>query len=264
MNYSTFNRQTNLKFLLQALDILESRHVIIKLNTFPDYDISKYHGLSTAEYFFRNSWKYNHLFDEVCEASFALNRVFHEDHIREMRMEYRFSFDFADFTSFLQAVHDRNPEAFVQHGFDAGELDEFNLKRLRLSSIDSIKREIFYEGVFLGDSSMIDPIGWSVYSLISVTGIKSFSDKVYNALIAESYMLFYKGDFKLSYFLAYTALENFVNSSLGKVEDEGRLKDNLNELFASRFNDLGTHQIYSSVTTIFGSLTMKRNWIAHG
>jgi hypothetical protein len=264
MTFSTFNSRIKTNTLLEGLSILETKEVVIQLNTFPDYDISQYQGLSGAEYFFRNSWSYANFFIEVSKAKFGRSRIFHHDHISEIANRLKMGFDPFDHVDLLQRANESSAGIFSEHGIDVDELDSFRLKAVRVSSIDNIDHKILYEGVFFGDSSAMDPIGWGLFNLATVTGIKREISQIYQLLIAESYMLFVRGDAKLSFFMAYTALESFLDTALGEGEVKGRLPDKLNSLFSKKFATLNAHQVYSSISGSAINLTRDRNSIAHG
>lgn len=264
MTYLQFTRQQNiLQKLLSSLGVLASKNLIIKINNSPDYDISIYQREIDADYFFNNSWDFGNELQSVVDINFIENKLYHFDDFQRASQELGLPFDEKDCTKFLNDVYSFNRNFFSENGMEPN-IDQFKLYKIRKSSIDNISKKLNYEGSFFGNHQTFDSLDWGLYSLIELTGIPQGSVKFYKYLIGESYILFNENKNKLSYFLAYSAFESFVNLELGSVNDEKRLKQKINELYRNKFPQLGQHKIYSSVIAGYDTFTNNRNNIAHG
>jgi len=264
MNYTQFiSRPNNLQKLLVKLGVLTAKKLIIKIGNTPDYDISEYQREIDTDYFFNNSWDFSNELQSVVDISFIENKLYHYDDFDRASKELNLFFDKENHTQFLNDIYSTNSNWFIENGMEP-DIDQFKLHTLRKSSIDNVSRRIYYEGSFLGNHETFDPIDWGLYSLIELIGMPQGSDKFYKDLIGESFILHNENKNKLSYFLAYSAFESFINSGLGTVNDERRLKEKITELYRTKFPQLERHQIYTSVMNKYDSFTANRNNIAHG
>lgn len=106
-------------------------------------------------------------------------------------------------------------------------------------------------------------VDFKVVSKIRIEGFKK-NFEFYNQLIAESRILLTEEKFKLSYFLLYSAIENYINNELSSENFEERLEDKLKRLCKMNLGDLNKNKIYSSIVANFKNYTTIRNTIAHG
>jgi hypothetical protein len=264
MNYKQFsNERKILQRLLVSLDILRTKEVIVRINNSPDYDISQYRREEDTDYYFNNSWDFSSHAQFVVDIDFIETKLFHYDHLRAASVEFRVPFDEMNHTKFINDMYFVSKDWFYDSGFET-DIDQFKLHHLRSGLIDNIKKTFSYEGSFRGNYETIDPIDWGIYSLIEITGIPDATDSFYKEIIGESYVLNRENKNKLSYFLAYSAFESFVNLELGTTNDERRLKEKVNELYKKKFANLNKHQIYCSVINMYDPFTNSRNNIAHG
>ncbi len=266
MNYDQFSRKDDLiNQILIRQGILISEKIIIKIDHQPDYEISEYKREQDADYYFYNSWKFKNKFNSVFNISVSQNHIFHFDNFNDLSNNYNIPFNIGSECDFLLDVLKKDSDALFTYGFGT-ETDNFTIHNVRIKAIDNLKGRVYYDGSFTGSSYEIDPLDWGIYSILDISACPiEIDDKpFYNSLLAESYLLLKERKYKLSYFLLYSAFESFVNSELGKGDEEGRLKDKLNELFCLKFPNLGTHQIYTSVITFFDKYNLDRNAIAHG
>lgn len=267
MNYTQFSNKVHIQEkILTKLGILTKEELIIRINNHPDYNLTKYKKEIVSDYFFHNSWDYSEKFNSIIDVCILRNDIFHFDTLQTLSQQYRIEFnEKTDNCDFLLQVQKKDNEAFVKYGFRT-EVNDFILHRIKIRSIDNLKKCIYYEGSFQGDSSDIEPLDWGVYSTLKVTAVpkKIDTQPFYKLLIAESFLLLIENKFKLSYFLTFSAFESFVNYELGGNEEPVRLKDKLKELFCNKFNALGRNQIYTSVMSMYDTYETNRNSIAHG
>ncbi|AZA64432.1 hypothetical protein EG345_06740 [Chryseobacterium carnipullorum] len=251
MNYDQFSGKDDLiNQILIRQGILISEKIIIKIDHQPDYEISEYKREQDADYYFYNSWKFKNKFNSVFDISVSQNHIFHFDNFNDLSNNYNIPFNIGSECDFLLDVLKKDSDALFVYGFGI-ETDNFTIHNVRIKAIDNLKGRVYYDGSFTGSSYEIDPLDWGIYSILDISACPiEIDDKpFYNSLLAESYLLLKERKYKLSYFLLYSAFESFVNFELGKGDEEGRLKDKLNELFCLKFPNLGIHQIYTSVIT---------------
>lgn len=264
MTFAQFsNRPEILLKLLASLGILTTKRTIIKIDINPDYDISKYQREEDADYYFNNFWDFSNELSSVVSIEFIENKLFHFDDLERTSEEYNLPFNGEDHLEFINIINSLHKSWFSENGMET-DIDQFKLHHLRISSIDNIKKKLYYEGSFFGNHETFDPIDWGIYSLVELKGLIQDSSKFYKDLIGESYLLQIESKYKLAYFLAYSAFESFVNKELNKENDERRLKEKISELFRTKFPQLERHQIYCSVMSFYDEFTENRNNIAHG
>ena len=264
MTFTQFsNRPEILLKLLASLGILTTKRTVIRIDNNPDYDISKYQREIDADYFFNNFWDFSNELSSVVDIEFIDNKLFHFDDLERASDEYNLPFNGEDHLEFINTVNSLHKSWFSENGMET-DIDQFKLHHLRISSIDNIKKKLYYEGSFFGNHETFDPLDWGIYSLVELKGLTQDSSKFYKDLIGESYLLQIENKYKLAYFLAYSAFESFVNKELNRENDERRLKEKINELFRLKFPQLERHQIYSSVMNFYDEFTENRNNIAHG
>lgn len=266
MNYSQFSKTKKLiNIILAKFGILISKTLIIKIDNEPDYEISEYKREIEADYYFYNSWNYKENFRFVIDISIIKTHILHFDNFKNISEEYNIPFYVGNECEFLLNALEKDSNVLESHGFGT-DVDSFKIKKIRISTIDNIEGKVNYEGTFYGGSYEINPVDFAIYSIINVVGTPlDIDDKpFYNSLLAESFILLQQGNYKLSYFLLYSAFESFINYELGTADEQERLKDKLKKLFCIKFPNLSTHQIYTNTVKYFDQYTIDRNGIAHG
>lgn len=266
MNYTQFASKHNIiDRLLQKLEIITNKKIFIPIDNTPDYDLSQYQKELTIDYYFKNSWDFSQEFSSLINVEIIATSIFHADDIARLKKELNMETSTESYSKIIQYGYNIRNTLFDEYGMGT-DLDDFKLHDIKSDSIDNIKRRFFYVGSFMGDGFYIDPTDWEIIAQINVVGI---SDEIeykqfYKSLIAESFILYKEGKYKLSYFLIYSALESFINSESNNPDEEERLKDRLKDVLKNRFHNLQTNQIYNSIIVSYGSFTTNRNTIAHG
>lgn len=265
MNYKQYLKQENLlDGLLFKLGVLKKEQLIIKVDISPDPDVVPTDWRVDDNNYFKNYWSFSEQFASVSEIKFTKNRVYHFDDIKAAESEFELSLngDAIDFS--LNIIDQLDSSYFSINGTDQHVNESFNFHRVRLLSIDNEKRKVWYDGSFLGSHDSYFQNDWGVFSKIAVAGIPIALKSFYLELIGESYLLYKNGKYKLSYFIAYSALENYVNTGLGSEETEERLIDKLKYYLKEQAGNLLKHEIFNSIIDIFSGYTINRNNIAHG
>ncbi|MEQ1976821.1 hypothetical protein [Xenorhabdus sp. SGI240] len=267
MNYEQFRKQKDIDLrLLSLLGILKQEHRIIQLDNYPDYDLSSYEGFNEKPYFFRDTWSFANDYSAIINIVVKNVKVFHFDDIKRLSSEYKVPFRYNErFDIVLNRIRKMNPELMWWEGIEP-DFDGFKLSEVKIGRVDQFQKIVEFFGGYTGASDSIEPMDWDIVIECSFNGFVSGEHygKFYADLIAESYALRDAGNYKLSYFIAFTTLENYINERLGTHDKEGRLKDKLSELFKVQFGSLVKHQVYSSVVGEFSTWEYMRNAIAHG
>jgi len=276
MKYTEFRDIKNLREkLLTQLGIFGSENLIVKINHYPDYDMTEYQGSYGTDYVFKSSWQFPMRMQSVSFVSTGEMKIYHFDDLKRMSADSDIAFFAGQEEQFINRVFDDAPELLEDYGIEPTELDDFKLNHIRVSTIDNERRKINYEGTFFGDSIAIDPIDWAVYVHVNIAYIPAdVSNEFYAELIGESLILLDAEKINLFYFLLFSAFESFVNSSLDVddperiVEEEPREKDRLKSkvklLFTRRFGNITGHQVYNSLMPSYTRFKENRNVIAHG
>lgn len=235
----------------------------VEINVFPDFDISEYQGPIDSDYYFHNTIDIPYDFKSLLNVTFDNHVIFSFNDIDKVKKKFNLNVDNKDeveevINKLIETDDDLALECFFEP-----DLDEFKLKELRLKNIDNNNRKIHYEGTFFGASYMIDQIDWNLFSQIKFIGIPFNIAEFYKELISESYVLKLEGNKKMSYFIMYSALENYIEYKLGSNEEK-RLSEKITELFSICFQNITKHQIYSCIINDYKTIKEKRNDIAHG
>ena len=268
MNYTKFKKYKDIELkLLSLLGILKDESRIIQLDNFPDYDLSGgYDGFTEKHYFFRDSWDFSSDYAAIINVSIDYIGVFHFDDVHRLSSEYKIPFNENNsFDVVLNRIREQNSDLMLEEATDP-DFDGFKLNEVRVERVDQFGKTIEFVGGYNGCSDSIQPMDWKILVECSFYGFVSGArfGEFYADLIAESFALRDAGNNKLAYFLAFSALENYINDRHGSHEIEGRLKDKLSDLFKSKFIELHKHQIYTSIVGEYDSWEAIRHSIAHG
>lgn len=267
MKYSQFKTKNNIEIsILLLLGIIKNESKIIQIDHHPDFDLSNYAGFAETTYFFRDSWNFLNAYSAIMLPKIKHIGVFHYDDVRRLASEYKIPFnDSNTLDASLNFIKDKNIDLMLDESLDPS-FDGFKLHNLRISRTDQLNKKLEFEGGYIGASDTIDPQDWHVFvecSFYGFTPSASFG-KFYADLLAESFALREAGNNKISYFITFSAFENYINECLNTHNQEGRLKDKLAQLFRDRFGELNSHQIYTCTAGDFDNWENIRNGIAHG
>jgi hypothetical protein len=267
MNYIKFKSLNRIDYdLLLALGALKSKSLIMNIDLHPDYDLTNYDKHVSNTYFIKSELDFSDEFTAVLSANIGKSATFHCDDIERISKEFNLTREDNESAShFLQRVAAIDSDVIYQG--NGTQHDGFELNELKVDFINNKDKKVIVLGGFFGDNYSIDPSDWDLVSELDLSGIpKELNGELYLELLAESYSLSELGNYKLAFFLAYSALECYLNSQVNPNNDKVRLKDSFSELFKNKFsgNDLNNHIIYSSISGEFTPFTLKRNEIAHG
>lgn len=265
----------HISILMESIDIFRNHRAFICLDHNPDYNITPYQGSMFADYYFNNSYKFPCNYSSVYDVSIHKVGIYHADDFDFLKKQKRFSHlknitengeDTLNACLEIEIQNGDDSDFFEHFGFGT-EVNQFKLGEVNFSGADITRKRYSISGNFVGDSSDIDPIDWAIYAEVEFWGLESsdFEEEFYSDLLVKSYNAYLEKDYRMSFFLAYSAFEGFINQNLSSGKEEERLSDKLSKLFKNRFNDISRHQIYTTIIKDFnGRLTFLRHDIAHG
>lgn len=261
------NKKNIIKTLLSGLNLIEEKSWITKIDFYPDPDITELDRHRDKEYYFAGKQKFDDNHNYVLDCDYNEPFVFSYDRLDEIEQhtEMKFS-DKEDILNSLNELDDFDNELIDEYSFPT-DFDGFKLNNIKIKFINNTKKEINYEGGFFGSSMDIDPDFWNLFSYINVKAIKKNQTVFYKDLIGESYVLKLEGNYKLSFFILFSALESFVNLKLQDEDNEGkRLKGQIGDLYKKEHNveALIKDTLYSSLMNDIYRQIDNRNIIAHG
>lgn len=264
--YRNFLQTENLiERLLRKLELIKDSYHYWEVSISADNDL--FPGRQSFDtFYFKNNWPFGRLFEAVLEVEITDNNIFTLEDIREMSREtgIYFSGRVADIADFLSLAEQHESDVMESYGFGT-ELDQFNLQCMRVAAIDNLRKKIIYEGTYEGDDYFegTDGILFSKAAIKAVP-ITIHLREFYYSLLAESYLLYLQGNWKLSYFTLYSAFESFINDKSDDPAKEERLSDRITSVFKARFTELGKHEIYTNIKGEFVEFSNTRNSIVHG
>ena len=268
MKYADFKKIKNLDLLLLlSLDALESAKHIFELDNYPDFDLSEYDKHSEQTYFFSNDLEFPDQFNTILRIDNEIVRLFSHDDLERLSKEHLVDFkEDMGYARFLAEI-----QKFNQDISDEGneiDFDGFHLNSIKISGINNVEKKITILGGYSADSMWIQPFDCKLILFCDLLGIpkKSTQKSLFLGLVSEGYSLIGGGNFNLSFFILYTAIECYINTKLDAHEDQSRLSDKMQRAFKTAFphDDLINHQIYTSIVAEFSDYTEIRNKIAHG
>lgn len=261
------NKKNIIQTLLSGLNLIEEKSWITKIDFYPDFDIFEFDRHNDKEYYFTGKQKFNNDHNYVLKCDFIKPFVFPYDRLDEIEQHENIEFsDKEDLLNSLNELEDFDFHLIDEYSFPTN-FDGFKLNNIKIKFINNTKKEISYEGGFSGASMNIEPDSWNLFSYINVKAIKKNQTEFYKDLIGESYALKLEGNYKLSFFILFSALESFVNFKLQDEDNEGkRLKGQIGELYKKEHNveTLMNDTLYTSLMNDIYRQINNRNIIAHG
>jgi len=153
----------------------------------------------------------------------------------------------------------------LHEGFEPN-FDGFKLSNLTIDTVDNVENKIIFSGAYEGDSYSIEPMDWNIFAECHFIGIGSNDGEIffYQELLSEAYIQKSYNNFKISYFIAFSALENYINERMNTHETKDRLSNIINSLFKNTPTPINNNQVYTSIMNDYSKYEEIRNKIAHG
>ena len=253
MNYKQFNEKTKNTLILDIfkhLGVLIEKHCFFEIDTTPDYDLTEYQQTYLANYVFQNKWDFSEEFKLLLDFNFYKSYIFHSDNIENIIRECKLDYihEWSPFSEIVTKAYGINPEIINQNNFSSN-YEFFNLKKLSVTGIDNVNKELNYQGSVWADSYSLDKIDFELLARAKIIGITKGleSQQFYLQLLCESFILMKEKRHKIAFFTAYSALENFVNEVMNSQNTSDRFEDLLKEVYKTSTPILSTSQIYTSI-----------------
>ncbi|PQK93309.1 hypothetical protein [Pantoea ananatis] len=199
------------------------------------------------------------------EKSVIKDYAIKEVHYFERHYDYLISIDIKDYGL-------RQDDGEYSPHYNDGEL------KLDIDSIDHKSLQVTLKGSLFGDTNYDSSMGGEV--VYDIVGIKlgQFKNlKTEEHLVIEGERLYDEGNYKMAFFMFFSAVESLINSHidkyLPKVHSELHysveylsLEDKLRVAAKEALNvsDLNTVGVWGKIMGTFNSSKNKRNLIAHG
>lgn len=268
MKYTEFKKLLSAELLLLLyMDAIDYSAHLFELDNYPDFDLSEYNKHAEGTYFFSNDLEFPAHFSTVIRIDSEQVRLFTSNDIERLSMEYQTPITPSkSHIEFLREIHTTQQE-LLNEGVEP-DFDGCRFNSVKTAGINNINKTISVQGGYSADSGWIQPYDCHFILFCNILGIPNTAtqDKLHLSLIAEGYSLIASGNFGLSFSIIYTAIECYINAELNAHDEQIRLNDKIQKLFKKKFTpeDVGTHQIYTSIIGEFSNHTDKRNKIAHG
>lgn len=267
MNLKKFKKISNIELkLLKHLGIIHEKNCVFKLDNYPDYDLSGYDGVRTMNYFFESESEIPNDFSNVISVEIINDFIIHSDDIFNMSKQHDIPVFYENLEWFVNEIHEVDSDCLDSYSIGQ-KFDNFELRTIKVVGINNSTKKIIFSGSFLGDYSHIQPLDWNIYVECKVRGTKSNLENgnlFYQDLMAEAYNLISIKNFKLSYFLAFSALESYINERMNANDTKDRLKDIMSQMIRNVVGDINKNEIYTSIISGYNTFESNRNIIAHG
>jgi len=264
MTYTNFKKKLSQNqisgFLLSKLNIIKEEIQFFEIDIYPDFDKAEYEKGIDKTYYFENSWDFKTEYDSIINAKILDSSAFDFETISGMEKKYKVAGNKSR-TDIIKSSYLSDKNSYSYYGLD--NWDSFKINPVSVLKIDNVEKKLKYNGSFFGEVGYTEIADFKVYAKIKVEGFK-YNFEFYKELIAESKALLSEKKYNLSYFITYSALENYINTELWSNDDEIRLVDKLKTLCKNNLGNLNENKIYSSIVTNFKHYTTDRNTIAHG
>lgn len=262
------SNEDNILKLMKKLSIIDEVTKIVAIDHHPDYELSPYQGSVASNYVFKNTINTPSELSFTYSAEILDSRIFHWDNVRDVAKSKNLAHSGDSFSEDVLNQAREMDEEVIAQGFEP-DLDGFILNDLKIGVVYNQDKKINIEGSFFGDGYSISPDDWSLYSEIRFDGFTEFNDNelFYVELLINSFHMYHENHYRLSYFLAFSALEGFVNYYNASDDVEEKLPVKLANLFKNKFPDipLSNNAIYTSCINEFKKkMIPKRNNVAHG
>ena len=252
MKKKDLKAKTNLiKEYLFSEGILYQSNYVFKMDFFPDFDYTDYQKGICQPYYFHEKIDFSEIFSDILSYSELEPHIFPS---YERPGFLQDSLNQISVTELKKLEENDAPLSF----------DSFCFQKAHLYSIDNVNKTLNYDCTCETEGSLLGEDFVSIYFTLNLCGIIKEIGKfdLYNQLIVDSYRKYLNKDYRMAYFLMFSAFECCINYNLNSDEEEKRLLEKKNELFKSKFSILNANTINSSVD--MKKYEEKRNSIAHG
>lgn len=250
--------------MLRKSELLIEKKFLIRIDIFPDSELLPYENGTFNRYVFSSNYSCKNKFDMVYKSCFEKLFLFDNDSIMEICNDLDID-NTLDEESILNLAYTMNREVFDNYKFDYERWEEIEFYKINITGIDNFEKKINYQGAFWGHTDSIDNGYYYFYSFINILGtLKNNNRKIFHDLIIESYSLFIEERFKQSFYIAYSAFENFINEKYYNNFPSQDRNIRLEQKIILIFNNNSSNEIFDFLKNNLKKYTNTRNDIAHG
>lgn len=256
------------------LGLVVNKTVYFTVDTMPDYDYSAYDSYRESDYYFANSWDFSFDFSRIFRITNKETLFVHPDLYHNLNKfhkdvlstnGFKSNSDVGDMLSFVidsvemtDEVHKTLNENLLN--FDSSMTPHINV--LNIAGVDNNKKKVFYNGSFY--SAGIDHGEYDVVCCAEVIGVGvSRYSYFFKELLVEAYSHLVDSNYKMAYFIAYSALENYVNWKINGDLIEERFSNKYKSAFKT-LPEFEHNIIYPYFKSKLPEYTTLRIVIAHG
>ncbi|MCU4578437.1 hypothetical protein KTJ34_13485 [Acinetobacter courvalinii] len=280
-NNGLIHKKDSLLKLNEKNNLIEKRKTILPINVNIKNDFTELDTDRMKDYYFSDSWKYP---DECSNISFIeiKNILFITDQfqssadystfVNEYIDEFYFKPNTQELLEYVYQKKCTNGDT-VDSFFDGSILDnqdlkhnfeQFHFKNISIQRLNNSTREIGYHGAYHADSLGLD---YSNNAYCSVEFIQSKDElSFYKELLLDAFTHLTEKNYKMAYFNAFAAFENFVNAMSGRATARMKLGTKFNLAYNNHFTIRGfaSSLVFRQFSSVLSGFIKIRNEIAHG
>lgn len=281
-----------LKLHLYLLDVITPFNYLAKIYFDLDHDLIEYDKMLEKDYIFSDDVDYHKELWAVINSKIDWYGIYYfsildvyENELKTLMKKKGMSDPFSGhynnksvIDTIIKAFErgDEETKEFMQNLAEMGLEDgSIGINDMRIERFNNNAKCFNVYGGLRGDAMTISDIDSQPVAMISGLSIPlSIEDNYfYLQLLGESYLLYCDGHYKLSAFLAFTALENFINHTLyskddkvGELANEEKipLMEKSEKLFKDYAEGYLDNRLYKASLDIFNKYEEYRNDVAHG
>lgn len=261
--------------------LIERKKYIFRIHVDINHDITEYDKFSTKDYYFASKWTFPDgiagvYFVNILDTLIVTDEFQGTNDYQLFNKEYIDKFSFkpsnSELLNFVNNEKCNESKERVDDFFDGSiqnnnyldHSSEFCFKSIEIQRINNSSHEINYHGAYFTDSL---GMYFADSTFCSVALIQAKPDlPFYKELLLDCFNHLNDKNFKMAYFNAFAAFENFVNVTSCRATE--RLK--LSKKFKFAYNNnqsipnFELCRVYRQLRTALDSYTKIRNEIAHG
>ncbi|ENR6005642.1 TPA: hypothetical protein ACX14B_000943 [Citrobacter freundii] len=256
-----------------SLGIIKKHRLFYTTSIDPDYSYSNgYDGYAEKSYYFKGAWGFDYDFFKVFKVE-VVSKFFVSDEIKHKITSVCPATKVA-----LSNIKSLNSDEFINSYFennpDEKNLSEFDdcifymdrsyspyISAMEIEAIDNNLSKIVYSGSYYS-TGMDHGNPVEVVCELNILAAKNHQPFFFELLI-EAYALLNENNFKMSCFMSYAALENYINQKIHGQDTEERFSDKFKKAYET-VPSLTTHETFSKLNSLLSEYTNIRNTIAHG
>lgn len=261
-------------------NLLKTHDVFFKISMNINYDFTEYDKFLPKNYYFLDGWSFEKICSKIFKADikeiFFLNEniINSKEYLLYSDKYYQeYSYDPSSIEELLTFIQNKVVEGVTDtvidflgndiiENYNLAKSAEFSIKAIDVFGIDNNEQKVNYHGSFHGDSLGIYHSD-NFYCQLQLVG--SNSDLPFHKeLLLEAYSLILEKNYKLAFFTAFTALENFCNVKSNTELESNSLSDKFKKAFIKASPCLVGEEAYRQLKTNLSDLILIRNQIAHG